>query len=472
MTAGTAMSLSGRMAQFAHGLRLDAIPAPVQHLARLHLADAIGVGLAASRVPAHRKFLQQLRSEAAGGSSGDGPATVFGFAGGVAPPLAALLNGTSIHSLEYDDTHMASIVHGSSVIVPAVLAAAEANELDVDDVLRLVVAGWETLVRLGEASPGAFQRRGFQVTSVGGVIVAALLASVARGASLAQTTAAMGIAGSQAGGIFEFLSNGSNVKALHPGWAAHAGLWAAACAQAGMSGPETVLEGRFGLFNTYAADELAGGRLDHALHALGGEWKLLDAAFKFYPCCHYIHPYLECTQALLAQLPPASQGSRVNSIASVHCRVAPGAATVVCEPWQAKQQPRSGNEAKYSLPYCIARVLLGRPVDVPSMTAPGVDDDAVALAARIDWTPRTDSRFPECFDADVEFVLTDGTRLHHAVPQVLGSPQRPASDAAIKAKFMGNASMALPESGCERVWQGLVQGGGALRDLQQALRAV
>lgn len=469
---GAAMSLSAQMAQFAHGLRLDAIPAPVLHLARLHLADAMGVGLAASRVPAHQRLLAQLRAEGSGDRAGEGAATVFGFAGGAPAPLAALLNGTSIHSLEYDDTHMASIVHGSAVIVPAALAVAEAKDLGLDDLLRLVVAGWETLVRLGEASPGGFQRRGFQVTSVGGVIVAALLGSVARGASLAHTTAAMGIAGSQAGGIFEFLSNGSNVKALHPGWAAHAGLWAAACAQAGMTGPETVLEGRFGLFNTYAADEQAGARLADALQGLGSRWKLSEAAFKFYPCCHYIHPYLECTQALLEQLAQRTPGGGVDSIAAVHCRVAPGAATVICEPWQAKQHPQSGNQAKYSLPYCIARILLGRPVDVPTMTAQGVDAEAVALSARIHWTPREDSRFPECFDADVEIVLADGTRLHHAVPQVLGSPERPAGDAAIKAKFMGNASMALPDSGCERLWQSVVQGSGALHELQQALRAV
>jgi len=263
------------------------------------------------------------------------------------------------------------------------------------------------------------------------------------------------------------LSNGSNVKALHPGWAAHAGLWAAALAQAGMTGPETVLEGRFGLFNTYAADEQAGARLADALQGLGGSWKLSEAAFKFYPCCHYIHPYLECTQALLAQL-----SGGVDSIASVHCRVAPGAATVICEPWSSKQNPQGANEAKYSLPYCIARVLLGRPVDVPTMTAQDIDVQAVALSARIHWTPRPDSHFPEYFDGDVEIVLTDGTRLHHAVPQVLGSSQRPASEAAIKDKFIGNASMALTGSGCERLWQNILQGSGTMRELQQSLRAV
>ncbi|UUZ62895.1 MmgE/PrpD family protein [Polaromonas sp. P1-6] len=461
MSVANKASLSAQMAQFTHGLRLDAIPIPIQHLARLHLIDAMGVGLAAARVPAHRRLLTRLRTEAPGA----GAATVFGFSGGAAVLLAALLNGTSIHSLEYDDTHMASIVHGSAVIVPAVLAAAEAGDLSLDDTLKLVVAGWETLVRIGEASPGGFQRRGFQVTSVGGVVIAAMLGAVARGASLDQTTSAMGISGSQAGGIFEFLSNGSNVKALHPGWAAHAGLWAAACAQAGMTGPDTVLEGRFGLFSTYADDTEAGTRLADALQGLGSTWKLADAAFKFYPCCHYIHPYLECAQALLAQ------AGSVESIASVHCRVAPGAATVICEPWHTKQNVKNGSEAKYSLPYCVARILLGRPVDVPAMTDCGVDAQAVALSDLIHWVPRHDSRFPEFFDADMEITLTNGSRIHHTVAQVLGSLQRPATEAAVKAKFMVNASATLTDHACDALWQSVMQG-GPLGALQQALRSV
>lgn len=462
MSVGAATSLSGRMAQFAHALRLQDIPAPVQQLARLHLADALGVGLAASQVPANRRLLAELRAQA----GGDGPASVLGQAGGTTPHVAALLNGTSIHSLEYDDTHMASIVHGSAVIVPAALAAAEAAKLTLGELLVLTVVGWETLVRVGEASPGGFQRRGFQVTSVGGVAVAALLASVAQGASPAETTAAMGIAGSQAGGIFEFLSNGSSVKAFHPGWAAHAGLWAASCARAGMTGPDTVLEGRFGLFNTYAGDEQAGERLRTGLDSLGSTWKLAEAAYKFYPCCHYIHPFLECAQVLRERCPG------VDAIASVHCRVAPGAATVICEPWSAKQAPRNGREAKYSLPYCIARVLLGRPVDVASMTAESIDPQALALAARIEWTPREDSPFPQCFDADLEVVCADGTRLHHAVPQVLGSRERPATQAAIRAKFMGNAALALDERACERLWDAVMHGDESLGEVQQALRLV
>ena len=117
--ATSTSSLSFQLAQFTHELRLDAIPAAVRQLARMHLADALGVALGGAAVPAHRRLLMHLRSE--GGSQG--PATVLGFAGGLPAPMAAMLNGLSIHSLEYDDTHMASIVHGSAVIVPAALAA-------------------------------------------------------------------------------------------------------------------------------------------------------------------------------------------------------------------------------------------------------------------------------------------------------------------------------------------------------------
>jgi 2-methylcitrate dehydratase PrpD len=297
------------------------------------------------------------------------------------------------------------------------------------------------------------------------VVVAALLGAVARGAGMAQTVAAMGIAGSQAGGIFEFLSNGSSVKALHPGWAAHSGLWAAACAQGGMTGPATVLEGRFGLFNAYADDGAAGARLARGVQDLGSRWTLADAAFKLFPCCHYIHPFLECAQLLLTQVPSPAD------IMSVHCRVAPGAATVICEPWDTKQQPASGNEAKYSLPYGIARILLGRPVDIATMTAEGVDRDALSLATRIHWSPRADSGFPERFDADLRIELADGTRLHLGVDLVFGSPERPAGETVVRAMFETNAGVLLDPQARLAAWDAVLQG-GRLDTLQQALRSI
>lgn len=460
MGTPTPPSLSQSAAAFACALRWSDIPAPVQALARLHLLDAVGVGMRASRVPRQHQLMQALLREAVP----QGHATVLGLSRTVDAGTAALLNGTSIHALEYDDTHMASIVHGSSVIVPTVLAAAEQHGLTLESALTMVVAGWEVLVRLGEASPGGFQRRGFQVTSVGGVLVAALLAAVAAGGDADEAAMAMGIAGSQAGGIFEFLRNGSNVKSMHPGWAAHAGLWAARCAAGGMTGPLTVLEGRFGIYAAYADDARAPERLAQGWTDLGRRWVLSEAAFKLFPCCHYIHPYIEA----LAQLLPQIDGPQ--AVESVSVRVAPGAADVICEPWSAKLAVENGNQAKYSLPYCLSRVLLGQPVDVSAMTSDTVDPQARELAQRFRWTPWPDSGFPARFGADLEVCLHDGRRLHAAVAQVKGSLERPVDEAEVRAKFLSNASGLLGDGAAERAWVA-VMGGGSLAQLQSALRA-
>lgn len=441
-----AVSLTESLARFAAGLSLDDIPEDVRLAARLHIADALGVGLAASRLPKHRQMLASLAAEQPQGGS----CTVLGLAEPRSPTLAALLNGTSIHALEFDDTHMASVVHGSAVIVSSALAASEHHRLSFDDFVRLVVIGWEVLVRIGQSSPGGFQKQGFQVTSAAGVIVAALLGSLARGGSIAETVHAMGIAGSQASGIFEFLSNGSNVKALHPGWAAQGGLWAAACASAGVTGPRTVLEGRYGLFNVYARDGDAGQRLQAQLPSLGQDWRLRDAAFKLFPCCHYIHPFLECAQDIRRELGGAvPDGDIVFEVAS-------GAAQVICEPWQDKQRPVDGNQAKYSLPYCVARILLGRPVDLAAMSADEVDQEAVALTVRMNWRERIDHDFPRRYQARISLQRPDGRQQVREVDQVRGSSERPADPVALQEKFVGNLSTGWRRSTAIAAWTYLV----------------
>ena len=438
-----------RMAAFLHGLPLSAIPHDVRQLARLHLADAIGVGLAASSVPSHRAFLEKLLAQ----FPAPGKAAVLGMGISAPAEVAALVNGASMHTLEYDDTHMGSIVHGSSVIVPPVLAVAQERDLGLPEIVRLTVAGWELLVRIGQAAAGAFQRRGFQVTSVGGTVVAAMLAAAARGAPAGIVARAGGIAGSQASGIFEFLSDGSNVKALHPGWAAHAGLWAAGLAMAGMTGPLTVLEGKHGIYAAYADDPAAGDRLAAGLDSLGAAWVLRDAAFKLYPCCHYIHPYLEAASRLRGEA--QALGRRIES---AHCRVAHGAGLVIAQPWERKQAPRDTNDAKYSLPYCVAMALLDQPVDVTAMTIGPLSEPALRLAARIGVSDWQDSGFPERFGAELSVTLDDATVLAARVDQVLGSAERPATAQQVRDKFLRNAGLVMPQP--QALWHALLDGDG------------
>ena len=424
------MTHSARMVDFALALKPQDIPSDVAALARLHTLDALGVGIAASNGSVQQRMAQSFLA----GSGSEGSCTVLGHSTPTQGANAALLNGSFIHALEFDDTHMASIVHGSSVLVPAVLAAAEQHQLSLGDLTRLVTIGWELLIRIGSAAPGAFQRRGFQVTSVGGALVSALLAALASGATRAEMISAQGIAGSQASGIFEFLSEGATVKAMHPGWAAHAGNLAATLARAGLTGPSTVYEGRFGLYKSYTDELGAGEALGQELNTLGQQWLLRDAAFKLYPCCHYIHPFLEAVEAFKAS------PLKLEEIVRIECKVPQGAAAIICDPWLQKQSPSIVNEAKHSLPYCMALAFLNIPITAQHFLSDQVNAQAVAFAQKISWTPMLDADFPQKFQAEIEVQLGKGQSFHKRIDQVKGSADRPASLEDITQKFANNTA--------------------------------
>ncbi len=436
-------SAARRMARFATGLRLADIPADVVEAAKLHFLDAIGVGLAASTVPLSAQW-----ADAARRIGGAGPATVLGRTEGLSATAAALANGALIHSLEYDDTHIRSVVHGGAVAAPTALAVAEECGADGAGLLAGYIAAWELMIRLGLAAPGAYQANGFQITAVGGAIGAAAAAAAIGGLAEDQAVCALGIAGSQASGLLEFLSDGSTVKALHPGWAAHTGIAATALAGAGMTGPETVLEGRFGFLAAFARDPNAAGRLAENLDDLGEVWHLPDAAFKLYPCCHYIHPFLEAMQAL-------SDGLGRDDIASMTCHVPPPAAPLICDPWERRQHPATGYDGKWGLAYCLAALLVDGRVDVATF-ASAPDAAVVEVARRITWRPMKDHHFPERFEALVEISLSDGTARSRRIDSVLGAPDRPIPQAEVETKFRANAVRALPPPSVERLIESIL----------------
>lgn len=429
--------ISHRIASFAQRLRFADIPPEVVACAKARVLDALGVGLAAASLPEARGVFAAARRLGAGEE-----ASAWGFGAKLPAPSAALVNGTLVHSLEFDDTHRASIVHGSSVVVTSALAAAERARASGPALIRAVVAGWEVFARMGLAAPGALQRRGFQITAVGGPFIAALTASMLDGADVDRTVAAIGIAGSQGGGIFEYLSNGATVKSLHPGWAAHAGLCAHLLAAGGMTGPQTVFEGRFGFYAAYAADASLADAFAREIDSLGDRWLLPQASLKLYPCCHYNHPFLECLDRL------TEQGLTAQNLRTLECRGPVEEAMLIADPWDQKIAPRSGYDAKFSLPYCLAWRLLRGPLDVETFAQPP-DAAVMALASRMSWVGERDSGFPARFPATLAAVLADGRTLHAAVPDVLGSPERPAPARALEDKFVANALRVLDRRGCE-----------------------
>jgi 2-methylcitrate dehydratase PrpD len=411
------------------------LPPSVRHAARWHFLDALGVGLAAASAQVGAPYRELGRSLAVGG-----PSTVLGQALGAAPADAALVNGGLMHSLEFDDTHTGSIIHGSSVVASAALAMAQARHSSGAAMLGAYVRGWEALARMGLAAPGGFHAQGFQASSVAGTLASAWVGAELAGLSEDQAVAALGIALSQSSGVMEFVSNGSSVKSLHPGWAAHSGLLAVQLAQAGMTGPETALDGRWGLFAQFAHDRAAAERFTQSLADLGQRWHMPDAAIKFHPCCHYLHPFIEAA-GLLAQ-----RGIEVSQIKSLVCEVPEGAAPIICEPWSRALNPANGHAARWSLPITVAlRWVEGR-VDVASFER-SATADVRALAQKISWVPLADARFPQRFEAVITCELTNGEKITQRIDDVDGNHTRPPSDARVLAKFNANAALTLKPEG-------------------------
>ncbi len=436
---GPQLSLSRQLVAALRASARQPLPGEVASAARLHFLDALGVGLAASAAAVGAPYRGLAQDLARGGA-----ATVFGARLGAAPADAALINGGLCHSLEFDDTHTGSIMHGSSVLAPAALAAAEVANASGAEMLGAYARGWEVLARLGLAAPGRFHAAGFQATSVAGAIAAALVAAELAGLDEDRYVAAAGIALSQGAGVMEFLSNGSSVKSLHSGWAAHGGLLAASLARAGMTGPETALEGRNGLFRQFTGDENAARRFEGLMQDIGQRWHLTEAAFKFYPCCHYLHPFIEAAGLL------ADRGVKPEAVSSILCRVPAGAAPVICEPWALKQAPETGHAARWSLPIVVAARLASGKVDLATFERASGADVRV-LAQRIRWEPLHGARFPERFEAELRCELAGGKVEEVRVDDAFGNYSRPPGEAAVLEKFHANAALALPSGAGEEV---------------------
>ena len=242
------VSVSETYAEAISSLKPDQIPPTVRTVVESALLDVAGLCMASRKTDYIRAILSAW--------DGKGKCTALGHAGSMDSAGAAVVNGTAAHGEDYDDTFEGTPVHAGAVIIPAVLAACERYERSGGDALSGIVAGMELMCRLAVVAPTAIHRGGFHPTAVIGALGAAVGVGVALGHSPKQLTDAMGVAGSMASGIIEYLAEGTWTKRIHPGWAAQSGLRAALLGKHGFSGPRTVLEGEHGFFFAFGVPDI------------------------------------------------------------------------------------------------------------------------------------------------------------------------------------------------------------------------
>src|SRR5258706_2620372 len=277
---------------------------------------------------------------------GGGPCTAIGHAGSFQAEDAAMISGTAAHGEDFDDTFEGGPVHSGAVIVPAVLAACERFRRDGRAALLGVAAGVETLCRLSLVAPKLIHKAGFHPTSVLGAMAATLGVSAALGLGRKQTVDALGIAGSMAGGIIEYLADGAWTKRLQAGLAARVGLHAARFGRGGFSGPRTVVEGTHGFFFAFA--HTREGDFDALTRDFGKQWLMEGLAFKPYATGTMNQPYIDCALRL------AGKGFAAEDVAEVMCETAEGYVHRLWEPLSAKHRPPNDYAAKFSTPFNIA----------------------------------------------------------------------------------------------------------------------
>jgi len=434
-------SVARRFARFVSGVTLDDVPPAVATNATLLALDTLGSCLASSRQDFGRAVTQA--AERLGGAP---ESALIGTKTRVGAASAVLANGTLAHGLDFDDTREDAIVHTGCVAVTTALAVGEAVEASGRAVLEAMIAGVEVMCRVGLAVPGRFHARHYHPTALTAGFAAAAVAGRLYGLNDDQQVHAFGLCGSQAGGIIEYLADGSWTKRLHPGWGAHAGVTAAFLARAGFTGPETVFEGEHGFYAAFA-----GGhdpeRLEALIASLGSTWELAALTFKPYPCGSIAHPYMDCALRLRER-----HGFRPEQIAEVRCRTAPGPIPRLWEPLAAKQRPRNGYAAKFSLPYLLASILVNGRATLADFTDEAVQDGvlrSVAGKVRYDIDPTID--YPRHFIGHVAVRLTDGRVLEERQDHPRGGPDFPMTREELTAKFRANAHLAISGAQAARV---------------------
>lgn len=428
------------IADFVERLEWGDLPVPVVDRAKILILDALGVGIASRAYPFAQASLAGAKALAS-----PGPCSVIGETATSSPRDAALANGILVHGLDFDDTHLKSIIHASAACIPAALAMAEVYDVSGRDFLLAYAAGMEVAIRVGAAADGRFHHTGYHATAIASHFSSAMIAAKILGCTAEQMVSAQGIAASTAGGVQVFLEDGAWTKRLHPGWGAVSGITAATLAKHGFVGPKRPYEGKFGLFETHFQEHLEGVDYGLLTAGLGTHWMLAESAIKPYPICHFIHG---CAEAAI----DIGKEIDVADIVSVEALLPGPTMPIVAEPHAAKIDPLTDYEAKFSAQFvvatCLARGCFGlAELEHKVLRDPGL----LALAAKVQCRPDPQSGFPTYFSGAVSVALKDGRKIEKRIPINLGAGERALDVEQASEKFRANAALAMPAEKAERV---------------------
>jgi 2-methylcitrate dehydratase PrpD len=400
----------------------DSIPAAVSHEAKRALLNWVGCALGGCRDETVDTALAALAEFA-----GRPQATILGRSERTDILSAAALNALSSNILDFDDTHLRTVIHPTVQVAAAAFALAEHTPLTGAQMLHAFVLGVEVECRIGNAISPEHFAAGWHITSTCGIFGAAAACAKLLGLDARRTAWALGLAANQAAGTTG--AHGSMTKSWNMANAARNGLMAALLAEKGFTSTEQALEGERGFTQVFAQRR----DLDEIVRGLGETWELAQNTYKPYPCGIVGHPVIDACLELRDETRVAPE-----AIEGIEVRVHP-----LVRLMMGNATPRTGLEAKLSIQHCAAAALIHGQVGVREFTDTCVNDPAVAaLRGRV--TLVEDPAMPKAA-AGVAVRVGGGPVLEKYVPHASGSLERPMSDAALERKFRSLAEWGWPQ---------------------------
>ncbi len=390
-------------------------PPEIIEAAKRALVDFLGVAVGASDDAPVRPVRRAVQ-----GWNAAGNARVF-LGGHTTPALAALVNGTMAHAMDYDDTHPMGAGHPSGPCWSTALALAEHLGFGEKDAIAAFITGFEVMARLGGGGvPGvgrSLQRRGFHPTSVFGRAGAAAVACALLRLDENRIAHALGIAATTAGGLVG--SFGTHSKPFHAGKAAMDGILAAQLAAEGFVSATHLFELEKGLLDAFIQDHV----VEVPPLDFESRWELLGNGFKPFASCRATHPSAQAARSLASRV----AGKKITQ---VHAKVHPNALVTA-----GKLAPRTPLEGKFSVPFCIALGLRGRRVVASDFNEATMRDVSVMDVVPVVRLEAVQGQAPHSAHLDV--LLEGGERLHADTEIVIGHPDNPMSWDDLRAKFEG-----------------------------------
>ena len=416
---GSGDTIARRLARFATGLRYEDLPQPIIARAKALVLDQLGCELIGSTMPWMAPALKLVRL-----SQGATPeSTLVNFGSRVAAADAAFANASFGHACEMDDAAFGSSGHIGTATVPVALAVGERERCNGREFLAALVAGYDVMYRLMSAVTPHNIERGFQSQGIGGPFGAAATAGKLLGLDAEQMTHALAIAGSHSAGPAEYDQSGGEVKRIHAGIAARGGIHSALLAKFGLTGPATIIEGKRGFCNLFAAQS------DPAriTVGLGEDLKIANASFKMYPAVGGVHTVIAALQHLAKEHDIAPDDVAAVKVGLAKKRLLHGAAI---------RRPHDVASAQFSIAFSAALAVCKRANELGHYTDPALwgDRQILEMVDRVEIFADGAATGTKISRAAVRIELKSGRSVGRIEDYPKGTPVNPVTPEEHQAK--------------------------------------